>query len=816
MTSREKITVSYLGRSIVLVAFTLFFGISARGQISISGTIRESETGKQLPGANLTIDGSFLSSFSDGEGHYLIRIPRSIQLTLHVSYMGYQTLKKDLHPTHDTIVNFEMIPNVLLGEETNIVATRVQPKTPATYSTISAKEIRETNLGKDITYILQSTPSVVVTSDGGTGIGYTGINIRGSDLTRINVTLNGIPINDAETQGVWFVDLPDLASSTDNVQIQRGVGTSTNGPGAFGATINIQTTGISQDPYAELDVSGGSYNTLKGTFRFGTGMIKNKFAFDGRASYITSDGYIDRAWSRLKSFYISGGYFGNRTTLKFNVLSGTEKTYQAWDGVPKDSLGTNRTYNPSGEYVDQSGNIAYYDNQTDNYQQDYYQALFSQEIGRYININAAFNYTKGYGYYESYAPGQSFSSYGLADPVLGNDTIFSTDLVNRKFLDNNYYCATFSANYQKKEKLKLRIGGAWSQYYGDHYGKIIWARFASNGDNERNWYSSTGLKKDFNLFAKLNYTFLDRIHFYADMQYRYVYYDLEGTLDDLNPISQLHRFDFFNPKAGIFVDITTQQSAYLSFGIANREPSRNNYESADADHMPTSEQLMDWELGYDLKLSHFNAGINFYYMNYNDQLVLTGQINNVGEAIMTNVPKSYRTGIEINAGAIITKWLIWNFTSTLSKNRIGSFTEYVDAYDSNYNFTGQKVFDLGETTLSFSPSVLFTNSFTFKPVRNSYITLTSKYVGNQYIDNTSSSARMLQSYFVNGITAGYSLKTKALREIGFNLAINNIFSAKYESNAWVYSYYVNNSRLEENGYFPQALINVLFGITFKI
>jgi iron complex outermembrane recepter protein len=812
----QKVLQNYFWKRFIISTFLIFsWGMFCLAQVTVTGIIRDRDKGNPLSGGNLSIEKSYMSTFSDAKGHYSIDIKPG-RYYLQISYMGYQTIRKELNLLRDTVINFEMVTNILLGEETNIIAIRAQSKTPATFSMLDAKEIKESNLGTDLSYILQSTPSVNVTSDAGTGIGYTGISIRGSDLSRINVTLNGIPLNDAETQGVWFVDLPDLASSTENIQVQRGVGTSTNGPGAFGATINIQTSTLNQDPYAELNASGGSFNTLKSTFRFGTGLIKNKFEVDGRASFLTSDGYIDRASGRLKSFNISGGYFGKKTTIKFNVLSGMEKTYQAWEGVPKDSLATNRTYNPAGEYKDKEGTILYYNNQTDNYQQDHYQVMFSQKIGKSFNLNSAFAFTKGRGYYESYKPDEALSSYGLENVSVGDSIITNTDLINRKLLDNDYYCITVSGNYQKNEKLKVSIGGVWSQYYGKHYGKIIWAHYASNGDIDRNWYYSTGLKKDFNIFLKCNYEVIKRMNLYGDLQYRYVYHNIQGTLDNLNPINQIHKFNFFNPKAGVYFEISNKQSAYFSFGVANREPNRNNYEVADKDHMPTSERMFDYELGYNLKFSNFHASINLYYMNYKDQLVLTGQINNVGEAIMVNVPKSYRMGIEITTRAILRKWINWNLTATLSRNRIKSFTEYVDTYDSNYTFTGQEKHNLGETNLSFSPSVLLTNVFTFHPVEKLSLSFTSKYVGDQNIDNTSSSGRMLHSYFVNGVSAGYTMKTKLFKEIGFQFALNNLFSYKYESNAWVYPYYYKGQEYIDNGYFPQALINFLVGISIKI
>jgi len=802
----------------LLFSAALFFAFCSQGytQVTVSGAVRDRDSGKPMVGAHITIENTFISVASANNGKYRIRVQKPGNWTLKLTFMGYQPIVRICRLVHDTIIDFTMETSAILGEEVNIIATRAQEKTPTTYSMLDRVDIEKNNLGQDLPFIIENTPSVVVTSDAGTGIGYTGINIRGSDLTRINVTLNGIPLNDAESQGVWFVDLPDLASSAGSIQVQRGVGTSTNGAGAFGASINVQTTPFRQDPYGELNSSAGSFNTFKNTFRFGTGLMDNKFAFDGRISRITSDGYIDRAFSKLTSFSISGGYYGRKTTLKFNVLSGYEKTYQAWEGVPKDSLGTNRTYNPAGEYTDKNGNLAYYKNQTDNYTQTHYQLLFSQEINHDFNINAALHYTKGSGYYENYSPGQYLSAYNLNDVIIGTDTIKQTDLINQKWLDNDFYGITFSGNYHRGDRLKITLGGAWNTYYGKHYGKVIWAEYASNGDNDRNWYYGTGTKKDFNVYVKATYTVFRHFNLFADLQYRNIYYKMDGTLEDLRTLDQVHEFNFFNPKAGIYYTISDKQDVYLSFAIGNREPNRNNYEVSEPGNIPTYETVNDWELGYDLKLLNFRAGINLYYMNYLNQLVLTGKINSVGEAIMTNVPHSYRTGIEITAGANVFKWLKWDITSTLSVNRIKDFTEYTDVYDASWNLVGQQSLFLGKTDLSFSPGFILQNNLIFILVKNLALTLTSRYIGRQFIDNSSNKDRVLNPYFVSNVSAGYTIKTKWIREIGFNLAINNIFSNKYETNAWVYPYYMEGKLYESNGYFPQALINLLFGITLKI
>ncbi|MCX6248272.1 MAG: TonB-dependent receptor [Bacteroidetes bacterium] len=800
----------------ITVVFFFFFCYQGLSQFSVSGTIRDKETGSPLAGAHVSVENTFISTASSEDGLYKIRIMKPGNYAMKISFMGYKPVLINCRLDRDTVIGISMETSAILGEEVNIIATRAQDKTPTTWSLLTHADIEKNNLGQDLPFILENTPSVVVTSDAGTGIGYTGINIRGSDLTRINVTLNGIPLNDAESQGVWFVDLPDLASSSGSIQVQRGVGTSTNGAGAFGASINVQTTPFRQDPYGELNSSAGSFNTFKNTLRFGTGLMGNKFAFDGRVSRITSDGYIDRAWSKLTAFSLSAGYYGKKTTLKFNLLSGYEKTYQAWLGVPKDSLATNRTYNPAGEYKDKSGNLAYYDNQTDNYTQTHYQLLFSQEINRDINLNTALHYTHGSGYYENYSPGQYFSAYNLNDVIIGPDTIRQTDLVNRKWIDNDFYGITFSGNFNHEEILKVTVGGAWNSYSGRHYGKVTWAEFASNGDNSTNWYYGTGLKNDFNIYAKANYQVFTRFNLFADLQYRYIYYRMEGTLEDLRTLDQLHRFNFFNPKAGIYYTISDKQDVYLSFAVANREPNRNNYEVSEPGNIPSPETVNDWELGYDLRLHDFRAGVNLYYMNYLNQLVLTGKINSVGEAVMTNVPHSYRTGIEITAGANVFKWLKWDITSTLSMNRIKDFTEYTEIYDTSWNLTGQQEQYLGKTDLSFSPGIILQNNFSFIPLKNLTLTLTSRYIGKQYIDNTSNRDRALNPYFVNNLTAGYSVKTKVIKEIGFNLAVNNLFSAKYETNAWVYPYYMEGKLNTSDGYFPQALISFLFGITLKI
>ncbi|MCX6279896.1 MAG: TonB-dependent receptor [Bacteroidetes bacterium] len=809
--------IRYVLYSAITVIAVISVNLNVSAQFSLSGTVSDQITGMSLAGAHISSGNKFQQAVSDADGSFRILNMKEGAYELKVSFVGYSTLTQMLVIHHDTTIQLKLNGAALLGEEVNIIATRAQEKYPTAYSSISNKDIKAMNLGKDIPYLILQSPSVIVTSDAGNGIGYTGINIRGTDLTRINVTVNSIPLNDPESQIVFFVDLPDIASSTADIQIQRGVGTSTNGAGAFGASINFLTSDLHQDAYGELDLSGGSYNTFKSTLRFGTGLMAGKFCIDGRLSFIRSDGYIDRASSNLKSYYLAGGYYGKNTTVKLITYSGLERTYQAWNGVPKDSLATNRTYNPSGEYSDQNGNIAYYKDQVDNYQQDNYQLIVSQALTKNWNINGAAHYTKGKGYYENYEQNESFSDYGLDNVIIGNDTIISTDLINRKIMDNDFYGITFSSNFTIPDKLKLSIGGAWNSYYGRHFGKVIWAEFASNGDNNRNWYYNTGLKKDFNVYAKVNYRFFKKLNIFADIQYRRVSYKMEGTLDNLRTLDQQHLFNFFNPKAGLFLSINKSADLYFSFGVANREPTRNNYKDSDPGKEPTNETLYDYELGYSLRLPMLTLGVNFYLMDYRNQLVLTGEINNVGEAVMVNVPHSFREGLELSAALeLFQKKLLWNVTATFSRNKISDFIQYIDLYDVAWNYIGQQSISLGKTNLSFSPGIIAGSVIAYKPIPQLSIGFNSKYVGKQYIDNSSNNDRSLDGYFVNGLSAMYSVKTKLVEEIGFTLAVNNLFSVKYETNGWVYPYIQDGNYYEANGYFPQALINFLFGISVKI
>ena len=709
-----------------------------------------------------------------------------------------------------------------MTEEVFVHATRVNENTPATYSTVNKVTMSKNNIAQDMPYLLSYTPSIVVSSDAGTGVGYTNINIRGTDVKRINVTINGIPVNDAESHGVWWVDLPDLASSVDNIQIQRGVGTSTNGAGAFGATINFQTTNINREPYSEVNSSFGSFNTSKNTVNVGTGLINNKFAVDARLSKIWSDGYIDRAFSDLKSFYVSGTMYGKSSILKLMIFSGAEHTYQAWMGIPKVKL--NNDTSGMREYVNtmtswgyiygnqddinqmlnsnsRTYNLYNYKNQTDNYNQSNYQLHYSKEINNYFHANVALHYTKGKGYYESLKTNADFSKFNLPDAIFNTDTITSSDFITQKWLDNDFYGVTYSLKYNKN-KINAVIGGGWNQYSGNHYGDIIWAKIVTFDSEKYRWYKGTGDKTDLNTFLKLNYLITNRLNLYADLQLRKINYSIGGFDDNLTDIKQNHKYNFFNPKAGVMYDLNEKQKIYASFGISQREPDRSNFTDADPGKTPKPERLSDYEAGYEFRSSKFLFKGNLFFMNYIDQLILTGEINNVGDPVLTNVSKSYRQGIELESGIQILKNLNWYGNITFSRNIIPEFIDLTDNFDT---WPIQDKVTLKNKTISFSPSIVASEVIDFEPVKNFHLSFKSKYAGKQYIDNTQNSDRMLNAYFVQNLSFSYTIKNKAFKEITLQFAVNNLFNEKYMSNGWVYKYNEGGSQYIIDGYFPQAL-----------
>ncbi|MDD2657437.1 MAG: TonB-dependent receptor [Candidatus Pacebacteria bacterium] len=709
-------------------------------------------------------------------------------------------------------------------QEVQVVSTRATGKTPMAYSTVSKSEIKKQNFGQDIPFLLSLTPSLVATSDAGTGVGYTGFRVRGSDASRVNVTTNGIPLNDSESHGVYWVNMPDFASSVEDLQIQRGVGSSTNGAGAFGATLNMKTENISAKSYAEVNGSYGSFNTSKATFKVGSGLINNHWAFDARLSNIHSDGFVDRATSDLHSYFMQGGYFSGSTVVKLIAFGGKEKTYHAWYGAPKDSLNTNRTYNPAGDM----GNGKFYDNQTDNYTQNHFQLILTHVFNPNLNLNAALHYTKGFGYYEEYKDstseannGKALENYGLKSFDYNGNTISIRDRIQQKWLDNDFGGVVFSLNY-KNDQLSATIGGGANRYVGNSFGKNMWVKdyfvVDPNYTYGQEYYRSKGDKVDANIYTKVTYQIIGGLSAYADLQYRYIDYTIKGLNDkfDWNTMGMqtldIHKtFNFFNPKAGLFYQINKNSQAYASVAVGHREPTRSNYTDAVNSQTPTSEQLVDYEAGYTFANETFTVGANLYFMNYINQLILTGKINDVGEALTTNIPESYRAGVELMAGVKFTNWLKWDGNVTFSKNEIKNFTEFVDDWT---NWPAQVTTQLETTPIAFSPNVVANSIFTAN-YQKLDVALQSNFVGKQYIDNSGNESRMLNKYLVNNLRLGYTFNPKGFKSIGLSLLVNNIFNAKYESNAWVYSYYEEGVRKQLDGYFPQAGTNVLANLSFK-
>ncbi|RZF58420.1 TonB-dependent receptor [Sphingobacterium corticibacterium] len=691
-------------------------------------------------------------------------------------------------------------------DEVQVMATRAGDNAATTYKNLSKEDIKQGNLAQDVPYLLDQTPSVVIGSDAGAGIGYTNMTIRGSDNQRINVTLNGIPLNDAESMGSFFVNLPDFASSTESIQIQRGIGTSTNGSGAFGASLNIQSDALQPNPYAELNNSVGSYNTWKNTVKVGSGLIKDKFAFNARLSKISSDGYIERASSDLKSFYVDAGYYGKKHHLKATVFSGKEKTYQAWDGVPEEMLAKNRRYNGFT-----------YENQTDNYTQTHHHLHYNYFASERTTLNMALHYTRGAGYYEEYKEDQSFSGYNFVPIEIGGTTIDSTDLVRRRWLDNYFYGTVFSIHHTVNENHNLIFGGGANQYRGDHYGEVIWAQYASSSQLGDKYYFNDAEKNDVNVYGKWNATF-GAMRLYTDLQYRMVDYTFEGYNHNLELADVNVKHHFFNPKIGATYILSPTTSIYTSYAFGNKEPVRDDFVESSPNARPKPEKMHNIEAGYRLRKESLNIGANIYGMFYKDQLIRTGEINNVGGSIRENVPDSYRIGLELDGAWQISEQFRWKATAGLSENKIKNYTEYLTVMDEDWNELSepQVAQHYRSTTISFSPSVILSNELSYSPIQPLEFSIASKYVSRQYLDNTQSADRSVDPFFVNNLRLRYNFSLLGIDNIDANLAINNIFNEKYESHGYTYGGITpNGTRLYGNAYYPQAETNFLFGLNIR-
>ncbi len=707
-------------------------------------------------------------------------------------------------------------------DEIVLTATRAGHKTPIAYTNITKQEINDRNLGQDIPILMELTPSFVSTSDGGTGVGYTNMRIRGSDNTRINVTMNGIPMNDAESHGVWWVNMPDLASSLEDIQVQRGVGTSTNGAGAFGASINLRTNTLNKKPYAEVNGTYGSFNTQKYNLKGGSGLIAGKFAVDARASKIHTDGYIDRADVDLQSFFASASYYGENNSVIFNFIDGKERTYQAWNGVPLSYLGVDslRTYN---KYT--------YKDEVDDYHQTHYQLFYNHKINENWNSEFAGFYVKGSGYYEQYKSKQKLASYGLDLVDDNGNPVVKSDLIRQKWLDNNFYGGVFNFTYNN-ENTNLVIGGGINKYEGAHFGKVLWVKEAEPQtlSSQPEYYRNSATKLDYNFYTKINQQITERLNVYADMQYRRIDYDFIGLNDKGEQLPGNDTHDFFLPKTGVNFSINDKSSVFVSYARGAKEPNRDDYTENPTSQIPSAEYLNDFEAGYKLSGSNFVFEANAYFMKYEDQLIATGKLNDVGNAIRVNVANSYRAGIELAGGWKISDILRWDANIAFSKNKIDEYTEYIDDWDTG----AQHQETYKNTTMAFSPNVVAASSFTLTPIKGLSVGLISKYVDSQFIDNTQNDLRKLDAYFVNNVKAEYKFKMAFFEEIAISIMVNNIFNVKYESNAWIYKYKSGDGSYDGSygdiystpngdkgyydmaGYFPQAGTNVLIGLRLKI
>lgn len=806
-------------KRLLMVAAWLSLVATAKTQCLVTGQVTNAD-GEPLPGANVIITGTRQGASADPNGLYRIEDVKPGTYTIQASYIGYEQVRRKTvikEGVERQIVHLQMSEKLVQIEELTVWATRADSKTPMTYTNLDKEEIEKNNLGQDVPYLLRWTPSAVVTSDAGTGIGYTGIRIRGTDPTRINVTINGIPLNDAESQGVFWVDLPDFVSSTNDIQIQRGVGTSTNGAGAFGASINLNTNQLRKEAYGQLNGSVGSFNTLKGNFQFGSGLINDRFTFDGRISRINSDGYIDRATADLESFYLSAAYLGEKSSLRLNAFSGKEVTYQAWFGISPDLLDDpeTRTFNPAG--TEKEGEP--YDNEVDDYQQNHYQLLYNSQLALNWNLNLALHYTRGMGFFEQYKADQSFADYGFAPIEIADSTINTTDLIRRRWLDNDFYGTTYSLNFLSDDnRLGATLGGAYNIYEGAHFGEVIWARFASNSEIRDRYYDNDARKTDFNVFAKFNYELLYGLNAYVDLQYRRVGYEFFGFNNDLQNVKQRDELNFFNPKVGIQYRVKDKMDFYASFAVANREPNRNDYTENPLASRPKPERLYNTEVGYRQNWKNAALGVNVYHMYYRDQLALNGQLNDVGEYMRINIDKSYRLGLEVVGGMEFDNGLEVQLNATVSQNKVDEFTEFVDVYDAEFNWLGQESIAHTNTDLAFSPSLIAGGELSYNVLRKSdnqelNLALLGKYVGKQYIDNTSDESNVIDPYGFGDFRLRYVLQTNWVKEIGLTVMVRNLFDNQFETNAWSYRYMFDGMTALDQGFFPQAGRNYLVGLS---
>ena len=678
-------------------------------------------------------------------------------------------------------------------DEVFVSAVRVTKESPVTFSNLTKEDLKSRNLGQDIPILMNFLPSVVTTSDAGAGVGYTGIRVRGSDATRVNVTINGIPYNDAESQGTFWVNMPDFASSVESLQLQRGVGTSTNGSGAFGASLNILTDAVSEGTYGRISSSVGSFNTFKNGIKFSTGLLNNHIEISGRLSKITSDGYVDRASSDLKSYFLQAAYVDENTRIKALSFGGHEITYQSWYGVDAEILKTDRT-----------ANVYTYENQVDNFKQDHFQFHWNQKYNTKWSSNLGLNYTKGRGYFEEFKEEEDFEDYDFQPIIVATDTIKTTDLVRRRWLTPDFYVVNANANF-KEEKINLIFGGSYSLYDSNHFGEVIWAQNAGGSSIGDHYYDGTGKKTDASFFTKATYKISPKLIAYGDVQARFVNYKTTGITSKRKPLVLDEYYTFFNPKGGLTYKMDKNNSLYGSFAVAQREPNRGDFKG---DIFPKSEKLNDYELGWRFLSENASINVNAYYMDYKNQLVLTGDIDESGDYKRANVPNSYRAGLEVDASIRVSDKFMVRPNLAISTNKIEDFILDRDG----------EIKNIGNTNISFSPTIVAGNIFNYQPVESLDISLLSKYVGEQYLSNTNTESSKLDAYFVNDLSIAYEIRPKSIvKSIVLSGLVNNLFNEKYESNGYTYLDFWSTpgSSKEILGYYPQAGTNFLLGATLN-
>ncbi len=796
----------------------------AWAQGPVSGTVTTPAAAGQaatpLVGATVLLDGQPVGA-TDAAGHFEIAAVPAGRHRLRLTSIGFTPLERALAGSaQPQALLFTLQENSFLTEAVTVTATLANERSATAYTTLSKEALSKRNFGQDLPYLLDQTPSVVVSSDAGAGVGYTGIRVRGTDIAGINVTINGVPLNDPESHGAFFVNLPDLASSANSIQVQRGVGTSQNGGAAFGASINIGTLDFRREAYAETQNSFGSYQTWKNNVSFGTGLLNGKFTVDGRLSGLSSNGYIDRASADLKSYYFAAGYQEKNTSLKFITFSGREVTYQAWDGVPEALLATNRRYNSFT-----------YDNQVDTYQQNHYQLHLSQGLGARFSVGAALHFTRGFGYYEQYRTNNKLADYGIAPVVVGTApntvTISRSDLIRRKWLDNNFYGLTYALNYQSgpDNRFGATLGGGLNRYAGDHFGEVIWARYASNSSIRQRYYFNDAQKTDGNVFLKATLQVLPQLSVFTDLQLRAIDYRIDGPDDKKRDLTTRASYLFFNPKAGLTYSLAPSQTLYGSVAMANREPVRSDFTDRPTTDRAQAERLVDVEAGYRFRqarpeatVSSLRGEINGFYMDYRNQLVATGQLNDVGTALRTNVPSSYRRGVELTgAVGLLQDRLSLYSTLTLSHNRLRDFREVVYVYDLNFVPVGTQTRELSNSTISYSPSAVSASTLEGEPVRGLRLAFLYKTVSRQFLDNSASDSRSLKPYEVADLRLRYALHPRWMKEVEVAFLVSNLFNREYVANGYTYGgiYQPATVRTDYNFYYPQATRNYLASVGLK-